>query len=322
MATIKDVAKQAGVSIATVSYVMNNDPRIKKETADKVLKVAEEINYLPNGIARNFKKNKTNNVLVLIHNFGGPIYQEILEEIHTTLKALSYKMIVCSGELAHNLLQEKQADGAIVLDTTVEPNLLERIAKKGFPIIDLRKIYGPTSEIIVKSMDGFTPVYEVIKLAIHSGFSKFGFMHGNEDSPDNIKRYRGFIKALQENQLQPFCELNGQFREQSGYQAIKDYFETGNILPEVLFCANDEMAIGVINYLNEMKVDIPQAMKIIGFDNIELGKYIKPQLTTIDVNRAEWARNLAESIVSAIEGRTAEIQKYDARFAIIRRETF
>ena len=80
MATIKDVAKQAGVSIATVSYVMNNDPRIKKETADKVLKVAEEINYLPNGIARNFKKNKTNNVLVLIHNFGGPIYQEILEK--------------------------------------------------------------------------------------------------------------------------------------------------------------------------------------------------------------------------------------------------
>lgn len=102
----------------------------------------------------------------------------------------------------------------------------------------------------------------------------------------------------------------------------KDYFETGNKLPEVLFCANDEMAIGVINYLNEMKVDIPKAMKIIGFDNIELGKYIKPQLTTIDVNRAEWARILAESIVSAIEGRTAEIQKYDARFAIIRRETF
>ena len=165
MATIKDVAKQAGVSIATVSYVMNNDPRIKKETADKVLKVAEEINYLPNGIARNFKKNKTNNVLVLIHNFGGPIYQEILEEIHTTLKALQYKMIVCSGELANNLLQEKQADGAIVLDTTVEPNLLERVAKKGFPIIDQRKIYGPASEIIVKSMDGFTPVYEVVKLA-------------------------------------------------------------------------------------------------------------------------------------------------------------
>jgi len=129
MATIKDVAKRAGVSIATVSYVLNNDPRIKKATADKVLQAAEEVNYLASGIARSLKKSKTNNVLVLLHNFSGPIYQEILEEIHTTLKSLNYKMIVSNGELADSLLLEKQADGVIVLDTTVSPEMLNRISR-------------------------------------------------------------------------------------------------------------------------------------------------------------------------------------------------
>lgn len=322
MATIKDIARKAGVSIATVSYVLNKDKRIKEETAKKVLKVAEEMNYLASGIARSLKKSKTNNVLVLVHNFGGPVYQEILEEIHNALIALNYKMIVSSGELAKSLLLEKQADGVIVLDTTVSPELLVRISKNGFPIIDQRKVYGSDSKIIVKRIDGFTPSYEVIKMAIKEGFKKIAFMHGIEDSPDNIKRYNGFLKALEENSLQPYCILHGEFREREGYQAFKEYYETENKLPEVLYCANDEMAIGVINYCNQVQIKIPDQLKIIGFDNIALGRYINPNLSTIDVNRAEWSRNLAESIVDAIEGRSDRIQKYDPAYEIIRRGSF
>lgn len=322
MATIKDVAKRAGVSIATVSYVMNNDPRIRKSTAKKVLEAAEEVNYLASGIARSLKKAKTNNVLVLVHNFSGPIYQEILEEIHTTLKKHNYKMIVSSGELANSLLLEKQADGVIVLDTTVSPDLLDRISKNGFPIIDQRKVYGKDSKIIVKRIDGFTPSYEVIKLAIQEGNRKIGYMHGDEESPDNIKRFNGFLKALKDFNLEPFCLLHGEFLEKEGYLELKNYYENGGELPEVLYCANDEMAIGVINYCNEKGIKIPETMKVIGFDNIDLGRYIEPKLSTIDVNRAEWSRNLAESIVDAIEGRPENIQKYEPDYKIIRRGTF
>ncbi|MGI6730251.1 MAG: LacI family DNA-binding transcriptional regulator [Bacilli bacterium] len=322
MATIKDIAKQAGVSIATVSYVLNNDPRIKKETAEKVLQVAEEMNYLASGIARSLKKSKTNNVLVFVPNFGGPIYQEILEEIHTTLKKLDYKMIACNGELARDMLTEKQADGAIVLDTSVSPDLLQRIAKNGFPIIDLRKVYEKDSPIIVKRMDGFTPALEVINLAIEEGYRKIGYMHGNEESPDNIKRYNGYLQALSEHNLEPFCLLKGEFRERDGYLAIKAYHESKQELPEVLFCANDEMAIGVITYLNEVGIKIPEQIKIIGFDNIQLGRFVSPSLTTIDVNRAEWSRNLAISIVDAIEERLDDITKYEPKYRVIRRESF
>jgi LacI family transcriptional regulator len=322
MATIKDIAKKAGVSIATVSYVLNSDPRIKKETANKVLLVAEEMNYLASGIARSLQKSKTNNVLVLVHNFSGPIYQEILEKIHKTLNELDYKMIVSSGELASKFLLEKQADGAIVLDSTVSPELLKKIARNGFPIIDQRKVYGNDSNIIVKRIDGFTPAYETIKIAILEGNKKIGFMHGNEEAPDNIMRFNGYKKALEEYNLEPFCLLNGDFREKQGYIAIKDYVESKVELPEVLFCANDEMAIGVINYFNEVGIKVPEEVKIIGFDNIDLGRYVNPSLTTIDVNRAEWSKNLAISIVDAIEKRPEDIRKYNPRYEIIRRKSF
>lgn len=172
MATIKDVAKAAGVSIATVSYVMNNDPRIKKETAEKVLKVSEEMNYVASGIARSLKKNKTNNVLVFVPDFGGPVYQEILANIHYTLKERNYKMIVCNGDLANDLLNERQTDGAIVLDTSVSPEMLIRLAKTGFVVIDTRKIYQPEDKIIVNRMDSYTPSYELTKMFLKEGIKK------------------------------------------------------------------------------------------------------------------------------------------------------
>lgn len=322
MSTIKDVAKAAGVSIATVSYVMNNDPRIKKETAEKVLKASKEMNYVASGIARSLKKNKTNNILVFVPDFGGPIYQEILANIHETLKAKNYKMIVSNGDLATELLNERQTDGVINLDSSVSPELLIRIAKTGFVIVDTRKIFDVEDKIIVNRMDSYTPSYELTKMFIQEGYKRIGFMHGSSESPDNIKRFRGFSDALKEVNLEPACLLFGEFRENLGYKAIKEYLEQGNSLPEVLFCSNDEMAIGVINYLKTINVKIPEQIKITGFDNIDLGMYVRPSLTTIDINRADWSKNLARITIDAIEGRFEELTKYSPKYKIIRRESF
>ena len=322
MATIKDIAKKAGVSIATVSYVLNKDPRISEETARRVRQVAEEMNYLASGIAKSLKTRKTRNILIFIPEFGGPIYQEILEEIHQGLRTADYRMIVCNGDLANEMLSERQADGAIVLDISVSPDLLEKVAKTGFPVIDLRRVYEKDSRIIIRQLDGFTPTYKVIKTAINEGYYKFGFMHGSAASPDNTNRYNGFIQALEDDGLKQFCELYGEFRERSGYEAIKDYYEGGNPLPEILFCANDEMAIGVINYFNDINLFSKESIKVIGFDNIQLGCYVKPTLSTIDINRIEWSRMLADTIIGAIEGRLEEVSKYEPWYQIVRRESF
>ena len=322
MATIKDVARAAGVSIATVSYVMNNDPRIKKETAEKVLKASEEMNYVASGIARSLKKNCTNNILVLTPDFGGPIFQEILSNIHIELKKRNYRMIVSNGDLASELLNERQTDGLINLDPSVSPELLSKIAKTGFVIFDTRKVYKPDDKVVVSRMDSYTPTYELVKMMIRNNCRKIGFMHGSIDSPDNIKRYNGFVDALKEEGLEPFCILHGEFLEKGGYDAMNDYLTNHNQLPDALFCANDEMAIGVINCLNDRKIKIPEQIKVAGFDNIQLGKYCKPSLTTIDINRADWSKNIANSIVDKIEDPGKEIENYNPHYEIIRRESF
>lgn len=322
MATIKDIAKAAGVSIATVSYVLNKDPRIKKETAEKVLKVSEEMNYVASGIARSLKKKRTNNILVLTPDFGGPIFQEILSNIHLELKKRNYRMIVSNGDLASELLTERQSDGLINLDTNVSPELLSRIAKTGFIIFDTRKIFKDDDKVYVSREDSYTPAYELVKTMIDSGYKKIGFMNGIIDSPDNIKRFNGFTNALEEAGLEPFCVLEGFFLEKGGYDAMREYLDKNNPLPEVLFCANDEMAIGVMNQLKERKIDIPGQIKIAGFDNIDLGKYYQPSLTTIDINRADWSKNIANSIIDLIENPNQKLEKYNPKYEIIRRESF
>ncbi len=322
MVTIKDVAKAAGVSIATVSYVLNNDPRIKKETAEKVLKVSNELNYVANGSAKILKTKTTNIVLTVIPEFGGPVHAEIIANIHKTLKERNYQMLVCAGDIAEDILSRQLTDGVIVLDPKVNPEILKKLAKTKIKVLDTRKIYNSDDNVYVNRIDSFTPSKELTKIVINEGYKKIGFMHGNLESPDNIKRFNGFSEALEESNITPNCILYGNFTEDDGYKAIKEYVENGNILPEVLFCSNDEMAIGVINYLKNAGYNLPKDIKIIGFDNIKAGLYTNPTLSTIDINSVDWARNLANIMIDLIENKDINLNKYILKYKIIRRESF
>ena len=193
MVTIKDIAKAAGVSIATVSYVLNNDPRIKKETAQKVLKVSEELNYVASASAKILKTKKTNIILTVIPDFGGPVHAEIIANIHKTLKAHNYQMLVCAGDIAEDILSKQLADGVIVLDPKVNPDILRKLSTTKVKVLDTRKIYSDDDSVYVNRIDSFTPSKELTNIIINEGYKKIGFMHGNLESPDNIKRYNGFI---------------------------------------------------------------------------------------------------------------------------------
>lgn len=322
MVTIKDIAKAAGVSIATVSYVLNNDPRIKKETAQKVLKVSEELNYVASASAKILKTKKTNIILTVIPDFGGPVHAEIIANIHRTLKAHNYQMLVCAGDIAEDILSKQLADGVIVLDPKVNPDILRKLSTTKVKVLDTRKIYSDDDSVYVNRIDSFTPSKELTNIIINEGYKKIGFMHGNLESPDNIKRYNGFMEALEENGLKPHCILFGNFVEEEGYEAIKKYVESNEPLPEVLFCSNDEMAIGVINCLESMGYNLPKDMKIVGFDNIAFCEHIKPTLTSIDINSSDWAKSLAKIIINLVEEKEVNLDKFIPDYKIIRRESF
>ena len=222
MVTIKDIAKAAGVSIATVSYVLNNDPRVKRETADKVLRVSQELNYVGNSFARSLKTKKTHTVLTIIPDFSGPIHTEIIANIHKTLKEHNYQMLVCVGDIAEEILSMQYTDGVIVLDPKVSAGLLKKLASAGVKVLDTREAYDEHDKVIVSRIDYMSPSKALTKMILDEGYTKIGFMHGSLQSIDNSKRFSGFWNVLQEKHIDPFCILYGNFVEEEGYAAIKN----------------------------------------------------------------------------------------------------
>lgn len=318
MATLKDVAKYAHVSLATASYALNNDHRIKEETRNKVHEAVRVLNYVPNGSARMLRQKKYYRIIVFVSSFGGPIYQELFEYLYEKLKKAGYEMLVCNGGSAQNFLHEKNYDGIINFDATIATSVLAQASNYNYPIVDTTRNWK-NEKIVALPLRGIRPVYEVIMTAIEEGYTSFAYIHGALDSYDDTHRFRGFCKALEEKNLQPDAILYGNFTSSGGYDAIKEYLKEHDSLPQVLFFANDEMALGAIDYLKKVHYDF-STIKIIGFDNIQLSEFYIPSLTTIAIDRDDWTTAIVNKMISLIEGTEAE--HYICKYKIIRRQTF
>jgi LacI family transcriptional regulator len=292
MASIKDVAKAAAVSISTVSYAINDDPRIPEITASRIKKIAAEIGYFPSAAARNLKKRSTHTVLVAISDFGGPVYHELLDGIHRQLMQDGYTMIVSTGQSSENLLKERSADAAIISDIHLSSEMLLRNAKNFGPIIVLdRALEGDSIRHL--TIDNAKAMEELTELVLAKGSTKLAFVNGVVDTFDNQTRREGFLSALHRHKLEPFAEYIGNFTKPSGERLITELLATKMPLPEVFVCANDEMAIGVMDRLKQEGFAIPKDVKVTGFDDIELASYVQPRLSTVQIDHRGWGQMAA-----------------------------
>lgn len=324
MSTIKDVAREAGVSIATVSYVLSKDKRITQKTAEKVQRAIVKLNYIPNLAAQGLKTSKLPVVIIILNTFAGPIYQSILDAMVKVFSDKNYNVLISSGKNGFSFIESNQVLGAIVLNTSVRPEQMTALAVSGCVIADRRHLYTKKATYSINYIDGIKPSKEAIDLAFKEGYHKIMYVHGAKDSIDDNERYQGYLASHQEHHVEPFKILDGNFTEDSGYDAIKNYLETGGELPEVIYSANDEMAIGIMRYLNHDKKLVPKQVKIIGYDDIELSSYITPSLTSIHVNRDSWAKYIAKELIERIEDKNQEgtIEPFVSTYSIERRETF
>ncbi len=299
MKTIKDVAALAGVSISTASYAINNSPKVSTKTKEKVLLAARELNYYPNGNARNLKKQRTGNIGVFIYEFAGPIFSDVLDGIHKKLQEEGYNIIVSSGKSSLNLLQERQVDAAIIFDDSLENDSLVHFGKLGYPVYVLdRDLKGENMYSSVINNEGL--VKALIQRKIDAGYKTFAYLSGPVDSYNNTHRYIGFKNVLQENGIDKHQYFEGDFTIHGGYE-VGLKIANSNEKPEFIFCANDESAIGLIHALKSKNVRIPKDVAVAGFDNISLGKYINPTLTTIGVDHYNWGKEVAEAIIAILK---------------------
>ncbi len=297
MSTIKDVAKKAGVSISTASYALNNRPNVHPATKEKILSIAKELNYHPNGNARNLKKRKTGNIGVFIYGFAGPIFSEVLEGIHQKLQEHGLNIIVSSGNSSLNLLLERQVDAAIVFDNHLTDQDIIRYAENGSPVYVLDRLLSGEN-IYSSVINNESLVYDFIKQQIKKGYQDFAYLSGPEDAFNNIHRYQGFMQALEEANL-PHQYLSGDFTIHGGYEWGLKIVKMEH-RPSFIYCANDELAVGLIQSFTANNIRVPEDIAIAGFDNIALGNYTQPRLTTIAINHIQWGKDVAEGIIQLL----------------------
>jgi LacI family transcriptional regulator len=249
MTTIKDVAKYARVSITSASYALNGIGTISAATRKRVLDAAEELNYHPNAFARNLKKTKTRTIGVFITRFGGSFYEEILEGIHDAVLRTDYELIVCpESRLIRKILAHRQVDGAIVFDTKIESDILIKLASKKFPIVVLDR-YLEVDYLLPLLIENQQGTKEAFYHLYDQGARKIFFVSGAQDSFDNMERMNAFLEEAEINKLNVRC-FSGNFTEESGYDIARQIIKAKD-LPDAVFCANDQMAIGFIRAMKE-----------------------------------------------------------------------
>ncbi|MCL4496108.1 MAG: LacI family transcriptional regulator [Firmicutes bacterium] len=313
MATIRDVANLARVSVSTVSLVLRQPHRVSPETRERVEKAVEELQYQLNGIARDLRVRKTDTIAILLHNLSGPFYSELIRGVEEAGDALGFTTLAAGCSKNHDqgslrLLKEGRVDGAIVLDPTISSPVLLRYARKTLPIVVLdRGLSGELQSDFITAVgsDHESGGYLAGQHLLAQGYRRFALIAGPVNSEHSHLREMGFFRALQEGAVDvtTIPVIHSDFTEQGGIRAMNMLLDH-EWTAEAVFSANDEMAIGALQVLEERHFAIPKDVAVMGFDDIRLARYVTPPLSTIRQPMYELGVAAMKQLHRAMEGKT------------------
>ncbi|AJS61129.1 LacI family DNA-binding transcriptional regulator [Paenibacillus sp. IHBB 10380] len=307
MATIKDVAKLAGVALSTASYALSGDSRVSVKTRAKVVEAARQLNYRKNGIAMDLKRSNTNTIALILTDMSGPYYSELIHSVQEVTLTNGYDLIACSSlggkdSTAVKFLREHRVDGAIVLAYNILDEVLIEASAQGFPIIVMDREIS-SDDLVNVLVDGEQGGYVATRHLIDHGHRTIAYISGPANSYDNQLRYKGYLRAMAEANLeeQSKWRLNGNFVREGGYSATKMLIMQGE-LPSAVFYGNDEMAVGGMKAFEDSGISIPEDVSVIGFDDIQLAEYVNPPLTTIRQPKREAGSLAAHLLFQKLSG--------------------
>jgi len=313
VATIKDIAKKAGVSISTVSYALNGIPKVHPETRDQILALAKELGYYPNTQARSLKMGSTRRIGVFTNELGGSCLGAIMRGIQEALTGYDYDVLVATvsrnnKDRAYSLLREKWLDGAIMHNSAEIDLELLQTAAKICPLVLMDREPSNTvlgiENLCTMTIDNEIAARELTSRMVAIGRKKFLYLGGVRESYDNQKRFEGFSTVLRDSGIpfDPAWNLEGNFIEASGYSQMVAALDEGKV-PDALFCANDEMAIGALLALSERGLKVPQDVSVTGFDDNEFARHCTPPLTTVYYDRVGMGTKAVHALMEMLQGK-------------------
>lgn len=319
--TIQDVAKEAGVSITTVSRVINNNYPVKKETREKVEKIIEEMNFTPNSLARGLIKKKTDTVGILVPSITNIFFPLVINGIEHFMEKKGYTLIMCDTKDRKTEMRqlrnltERRVDGIISIDPSasiIKKGIYEDLSKE-IPIVIING-YNKNIKCNFVINNQEMGVIEALEYLIKLGHKKIAFLRGKNSYSYDLKEEQ-FYKTLKNNNIEVNNEYiiivdigNGIETVDLSMEATLDIMSKDNRPTAILAC-NDWMALGALHACQKLSIKVPQEVSIIGYDNIIISQMSEPKLTTIDQNMYKLGDLAAKILYENIEKQKHTYQK-------------
>lgn len=304
-ATIKDVARHSGVSVATVSRALNGHPSVTDALRLRVRAAAAELRYTPHSGARSLITRRTDTVGVLLPDLHGEFFSELIRGIDVAARSLGLHLLVSSshGDAAEAgaVLRAMQGrvDGVLVMSPYLDASVLAANLPPTFPLVLMNTpIEGSERSAVL--VDNYGGAHAMVRHLVGCGRQRIAFITGpldNLDARTRLLGYRNAMSAFAPGQVEQV--LRGDFTEEGGYRAARQVLSM-TVLPDAVFAANDIMAIGCLFAFGEAGVEVPRDIALVGFDDIPVARYITPSLTTVRVRIADLGGRALEQLVAAI----------------------
>lgn len=325
--TIKDVAKKSGVSISTVSRVMNSPDSVIEEKRKKVLAAIRELNYSPNALARGLIYKKTQTIGALIPDISNSYVSEVILGMEDAANRLDLNLMLCNTardeERTLNylkVLKEKQVDGVILTSDALKDSYQQFCKSSNLPLV-LASSESPTADIPTVRVNDLQAAYDAVDYLIGMKHYAIGMISGLlDDQIAGFSRYSGFQKCMAEHGLKSDDVEYGDFRFEDGYDAMERLFKKNPNLTAV-FVASDEMAVGAITYLHQIGVFVPEHISILGFDNTKISRMFIPKLSTVAQPMYDIGNEAVIRLNSILNGKKLENIKCYLPHEIIERDS-
>ncbi|MFA5015053.1 MAG: LacI family DNA-binding transcriptional regulator [Actinomycetota bacterium] len=301
------MAQKAGVSVATVSHVINDTRFVSDELIERVEKVMEDMDYQPNLLAGSLRKKKTGTIGLIIPDSSNTLFAKISKKIEDVFFLQNYNVIVCNSaydikrELEYlRTLRAKMVDGILIVPVTLESDHLKKFKRFGIPIVILdRSIPGINIDTII--VDNFNSGYNAAKYLISLGHEIIGYIDRIYDHSHSLERKNGFIKAMQENGLLLDKKniVRGGFTFEDGARAAKELIGRNSGITAI-FSFNDINALGAMRGLADLGLKIPEDISVMGNDDMPFSSVYVPSLTTIHYPTEEIAGKASSLLLKKI----------------------
>lgn len=327
--TIKDVAKAAGCSTATVSRALAAPEKVTDATRERVNRAITQVGYAPNIAARNLRRAESKTIVALLPDISNPFFSEIISGMEDVAHQAGYQILI--GDCEHDsaraeayfrLLSTNQADGIVLLTSEV-PKALVRQAhgQTGFPLVMACEFFSDIDLPLI-AIDNHQASVQAVDYLVSLGHRRIATLSGPTNNPICQARIRGYRDALASHQLNDEARIvEGNFSFRSGYQQGLALLEGKAPRPTAIFCHSDEMAVGVLKAARQLGIIVPNQLSVVGFDNIGLSEYCDPELTTISQPRNEIGRQAMQLLLHLMRGEQAIRQQTLSSHLIVRKST-